>query len=94
MGSCVNKSNEIITMRINEKQQNINEPSYTKNKKYMSTAVSSLDYKSNKFNKKKVNFSTLDSNDISKIIIIPEVRNYENNINSHNSIRELLDLFH
>ena len=93
MGSCINKSNDIITIRINEKDQCSFGPSYSKNKKYMSTAVSSLDLNSKKFRKGSLPLENLYSNNISKILLIPEMRNKDNDINNYNSIREILDLF-
>ena len=66
---------------------------YSKNKKYMSTAVLSLDLNSKKFRKGSLPLETLYSNNISKILLVPEKRNKENDINNYNSIREILDLF-
>lgn len=93
MGSCINKSNDIIAIRINEKPQSSIGPSYSKNKKFLSTAVSSLDINTQKLRKGSVPLETLYSNNISKILLIPEMRNKELDINNYNSIREILDLF-
>ena len=94
MGSCINKSTDIIAIRLNVKQNNSEEPSYTRKKNYLPMAISSLDNKSYKFKKNKSDFSPLYSNDISNILVIPEIRNNENNnINNLNSLREILELF-
>ena len=93
MGSCINKSNEIISIRINEKSHTTNEPTNIKSKKLLSGNASSLKLSSLKFRKNKLHFQTLYSNDISKILIIPEMINNDNDINNMNSIREIIELF-
>ena len=95
MGSCINKSNDIINIRINERSEhsdyrNEKLPINSKSKKYVSTAVSSLEFNTNKYDK--INpYPSLYSNDISKILILPEIINYENN--KLNSIIEIVELF-
>ena len=93
MGSCINKSNDIITIRINEKIQGSNGPSYSKNKKFLSTRISLLDVNTKKLRKDSDALETLYSNNISKILIIPEMRNKDIDTNNYNSIRDILDLF-
>ena len=93
MGSCINKSNDIINIRINKhnKQSNCrNEKLPIDSKKFASTAVSSLESSIEKYDKS-IPYPTLYSNDISKILILPEIINYENN--KLNSLREIVELF-
>ncbi len=84
MGSCINKSNNIITLRIDAQVHNTIFPSYSKSKKFTSTAVSSMDLNSYKFSKAKL--PKLYPENISKIIHI-------NNDNDLNSLREICELF-
>ena len=93
MGGCVHKGNEVITIRIKEQNQNPVEYSKNRNKKYMSTAISSLDNHSQKYNKNKIPFPSLYSNDISKILEIPELMNNDSNFNNFSSFREIIELF-
>ncbi len=91
MGSCINKSNNIISIRINEKTHTSNEQS---SQKLISTDAPSQRLNSKKIIKTKFRFQNLYSNDISKILIIPEMKdNNDNDINNLNSIREIMDLF-
>ena len=92
MGSCINKSNDIITIRINEKIQGSN-GSYSKNKKFLSTGAFLLDVNTRKLRKDSDALETLYSNNISKILIIPEMRNKDIDTNNYNSIRDILDFF-
>ena len=82
---CINKSNNIITLRINAQVHNTNFPTDSKNKKFMSTAVSSMDLNSYKFSKAKLSYPKLYPGNISKIHI--------NNDNDISSLREICELF-
>ena len=92
MGGCIHKRDEVITCIIKKQEQNSNESYKSKNKKYMSTAISSLDNHSKKYNKNKIPFPTLYSNDLSKILKIPDLRSNDNDINNLNSLREIIEL--
>ena len=52
MGSCLNKSNNVINIRINEYSRIRNEKIHSQSKKYLSTATSSIDLNYNKNNEK------------------------------------------
>ena len=91
MGSCLNKSNNVINIRINEYSGIRNEKIHSHSKKYLSTAISSIDLNYNKNNEKKqLPYPSLYFNNISKIIILPEKNNED--INKINSLREILEL--
>ena len=86
MGSCINKSNNIITLRINAQVHNTIFSPDSKSKKFLSTAVSSMDLNSYKLSKAKLPYPKLYPENISKIIHI-------NNDNDINSLREICELF-
>lgn len=88
MGSCVNKSsNEIIEFRLNKRNED--DPTCSKSKKNAFENKCSLDFNSKNRCKKKVSIPALYSNNISKILIIPEF----NDKNNCNSFREIIELF-
>ena len=90
MGGCVNKTNNVITMRINEKKYIIQSDSNKKIKKPIAKAIS-MDVHSQKFKKINIPF-TANSNDISKIASMPDVKNNENDVNNLNSLKEIVEL--
>ena len=90
MGGCVNKTNNVITMRINEKKYSQKGGSNLKMKKHIAKAIS-IDVRSKKFKKINISF-TSNSNDISKIANMPDVKNNENDVNNLNSLKEIVEL--
>ena len=91
MGGCVNKTNQVITMRINPKKYIQKNESKLKLKKPITKAIS-MDVHSQKFKKISIPFNN-NSNDISKIVNIPDVKNNENDVNNFNSLKEIVELF-
>ena len=91
MGGCVNKTNNVITMRIKEKTYIQQSGLYLKIKKPITKAVS-MDVHSQKFKKMNHPFK-LNLNDISKIVKMPDAKNNENDLNNLNSLREIVELF-
>ena len=89
MGSCINKSNIIINVKINNKNYIQNKKLPLNSTKCQSTAVSSHEFNSKKYNKK-CHFPSI-SREISKIFFIPEIN--DDNVNRKNSLREILELF-
>ena len=87
MGSCVNKSQQIIELKVNE--QIGDDPTRSKSEKIILEKKYSRNFNSKKITKK-VSIPTLFSNDISKILLIPEFCD-KNNINSSSEIIELFD---
>ena len=92
MGVCINEKNNVITMRINEQENNYSESSYLKIKNKKPTAESSNNFYSQK-NKVKLPLSTLYSKDISKLFNISDIKINNNDFTNFNSVREVLELF-
>ena len=90
MGGCVNKTNNIITMRIDVKKYTQKGGSNLKMKKPIAKAIS-MDVRSQKFKKINIPFTT-NLNDISKIANMPDVKNNENDVNNFNSLKEIVEL--
>ena len=91
MGGCVNKTNNVITMRLKEKMYYPQSDNHLNIKKPIVKAIS-MDVLSQKI--KKINHPfKKESNNISKIVNMPEVKNNENDLNNINSLREIVELF-
>ena len=91
MGGCINKTNNVITMRLDQKTYIQQCDPNLKMKKPLVKAIS-MDVHLHKL--KKINHPfKKDSNDISKIVNMPEVKNNENDLNNINSLREIVELF-
>ena len=91
MGGCVNKTNNVITMRLKEKMYYPQSDNHLNIKKPIVKAIS-MDVLQKKI--KKINHPfKKESNNISKIVNMPEVKNNENDLNNINSLREIVELF-
>ena len=91
MGSCINKSSDIITLRRNERGSG--ESSIVKIKRNKVSKDYLLSFNSKIDNEKKFTLKTLPSNDISEIVLISEFKSNDSSIYKNNSIREVLELF-
>ena len=91
MGGCVNKTDNVITLRLKENVFIPQSDNNLKLKKPLVKAIS-MDVLSQKI--KKINHPfKKESNNISRIVNLPEIKNNENDINNFNSLREIVELF-
>ena len=91
MGNCIAQSNNIVIKVKNNTFDNLrNEKSSFKNKKYLSTEADSIEDNSDVFNQI-FNDSSLESDDVSKILNISEIN--DEAVNKLDSFRKILELF-
>ena len=89
MGGCINRGNDIITMRINDQQKDYYKQSNIGNNKHksMPSPVLDLNFKKVENGKTTKSLPKLYTNNISKILNFNE-----NDINNSNSLREILEI--